>query len=49
VSQAGKSGTWYRRLREEQGAVPRKPSESIILKRTVCLWEKINKQTGKSL
>jgi hypothetical protein len=27
----------------------RKPSESIILKRTVCLWEKINKHKGKSL
>ena len=25
MSQAGKSGTWYRRLREEQGVVPSKP------------------------
>jgi hypothetical protein len=30
-------------------SILRKPSESIILKRTVCLWEKVNKHKGKSL
>jgi hypothetical protein len=45
AGQARKSGTWYKRLREEQGVVLRKASESII----VCLQKKINKHNGKSL